>query len=389
MKAVTRVDWLALAFVVLTALDRPPQGLIASALSARRHRRRRVRRRARSRRSSSPADRTRRTRRSPGSRAPRSAPCCSRRVGALAGSARPRRRCRLPPLRVLDSIGGVVLGAAAGLALVWVAGAVCAPHPGPAVAPPRRRSSRSSSSTSTTSVPPRDAAQPARARRPVPGDRRAARAGRAAAIRRSFASRGVRLAAPSVVRVLGTACGLGIEGSGWVAAPKLVVTAAHVVAGRTTRVVVARHRRARCARRSSRSTARTTSRSCGSRGSAAPPAADARSPTPARRWRSSATPRTARSRSMPGRLGSTTVVLEPGRVRPRSGRAQDHGAARRGPARQLRRPGDRRAGRGADDGLRRAHRDVRAASACRATSSRDPRVRAASATGLDRLLRGG
>jgi S1-C subfamily serine protease len=41
----------------------------------------------------------------------------------------------------------------------------------------------------------------------------------------------VRAAAPSVVRVLGTACGLGVEGSGWVAAPGLVVTAAHVVAG--------------------------------------------------------------------------------------------------------------------------------------------------------------
>ena len=35
----------------------------------------------------------------------------------------------------------------------------------------------------------------------------------------------------SVVRVLGTACGLGVEGSGWVAAPDLVVTNAHVVAG--------------------------------------------------------------------------------------------------------------------------------------------------------------
>jgi len=42
---------------------------------------------------------------------------------------------------------------------------------------------------------------------------------------------GVRAAAPSVVRVLGTACGLGVEGSGWVAAPETVVTAAHVVAG--------------------------------------------------------------------------------------------------------------------------------------------------------------
>ncbi len=41
----------------------------------------------------------------------------------------------------------------------------------------------------------------------------------------------VRRASLSVVRVLGTACGLGVEGSGWVAAPGLVVTNAHVVAG--------------------------------------------------------------------------------------------------------------------------------------------------------------
>jgi S1-C subfamily serine protease len=41
----------------------------------------------------------------------------------------------------------------------------------------------------------------------------------------------VRRAGLSVVRVLGTACGLGVEGSGWVAAPGLVVTNAHVVAG--------------------------------------------------------------------------------------------------------------------------------------------------------------
>ncbi len=41
----------------------------------------------------------------------------------------------------------------------------------------------------------------------------------------------VRAASRSVVRVLGTACGLAIEGSGWVAAPGVVVTNAHVVAG--------------------------------------------------------------------------------------------------------------------------------------------------------------
>lgn len=41
----------------------------------------------------------------------------------------------------------------------------------------------------------------------------------------------VAAAGGSGVRVLGTACGLGVAGSGWVAAPQTVVTNAHVVAG--------------------------------------------------------------------------------------------------------------------------------------------------------------
>jgi S1-C subfamily serine protease len=41
----------------------------------------------------------------------------------------------------------------------------------------------------------------------------------------------VLAAEDSIVRVTGTACGLGVEGSGWLAAPGLVVTNAHVVAG--------------------------------------------------------------------------------------------------------------------------------------------------------------
>jgi S1-C subfamily serine protease len=48
---------------------------------------------------------------------------------------------------------------------------------------------------------------------------------------------GVRAAAAGVVRVVGTACGLGVEGSGWVAGPGLVVTNAHVVAGETDTTV--------------------------------------------------------------------------------------------------------------------------------------------------------
>ena len=41
----------------------------------------------------------------------------------------------------------------------------------------------------------------------------------------------VQAASGSVVKVLGTACGLGVQGSGWVAASGVVVTNAHVVSG--------------------------------------------------------------------------------------------------------------------------------------------------------------
>lgn len=47
-------------------------------------------------------------------------------------------------------------------------------------------------------------------------------------------------AGASAVRVLGTACGLGVSGSGWVAAPGLVVTNAHVVAGQDDTTVTTR-----------------------------------------------------------------------------------------------------------------------------------------------------
>jgi uncharacterized membrane protein required for colicin V production len=41
----------------------------------------------------------------------------------------------------------------------------------------------------------------------------------------------VQKAGDSVVQILGNSCGLGVSGSGWVAAPGIVVTNAHVVAG--------------------------------------------------------------------------------------------------------------------------------------------------------------
>ena len=48
---------------------------------------------------------------------------------------------------------------------------------------------------------------------------------------RVLTSAAVRRARPSVVRVTGVSCGIGVEGSGWVARRRIVVTAAHVVAG--------------------------------------------------------------------------------------------------------------------------------------------------------------
>ncbi|HKH13383.1 MAG TPA: MarP family serine protease [Solirubrobacterales bacterium] len=50
----------------------------------------------------------------------------------------------------------------------------------------------------------------------------------------------VRRAGGSVVKILGSACGLGIEGSGWVAGQGLVVTNAHVVAGEDDTTVTTR-----------------------------------------------------------------------------------------------------------------------------------------------------
>jgi S1-C subfamily serine protease len=49
----------------------------------------------------------------------------------------------------------------------------------------------------------------------------------------------VAAARRSVVRILGTACGLGVQGSGWVAGRGIVVTNAHVVAGQDDTTVEA------------------------------------------------------------------------------------------------------------------------------------------------------
>jgi S1-C subfamily serine protease len=145
----------------------------------------------------------------------------------------------LPPLRALDSAGGLVLGAVSGLALVWVVGASALLIPGQVEL---RRAAQKSLVLQGLydAVPPNKLMKILARVDPFPSI--AGPLGPVAppdpALLRSSA---VRRAAPSVVRILGTACGLRIAGSGWVVAPSLVVTAAHVVAGQDDTVVETRH----------------------------------------------------------------------------------------------------------------------------------------------------
>jgi S1-C subfamily serine protease len=136
---------------------------------------------------------------------------------------------RIPPLRSLDTAGGFLLGAATGLFLAWAVGVVALQLPGQTSL--RREVQRSYVLKQLNSLLPPSSLLQALARLdPFP-----ALGGPVAQVPppnpQVLSLPGVRSAAPSVVRILGTACGLGIEGSGWIAAPRTVVTAAHVVAG--------------------------------------------------------------------------------------------------------------------------------------------------------------
>ena len=155
-------------------------------------------------------------------------------IGTLAGSAL-RTRMMKPRLSTLDAGGGLVLGALAGLTLVWVLGAVALLLPGQT---DLRRGAQSSALLQRLNkvVPPTDLLNALARIDPFPTI-----AGPGAPVAppdpRLVHKPGVRRARPSVVRVLGTACGVGVEGTGWTARPNLVVTAAHVVAGQHDTVV--------------------------------------------------------------------------------------------------------------------------------------------------------
>jgi uncharacterized membrane protein required for colicin V production len=135
----------------------------------------------------------------------------------------------IPPLRLLDSVGGLVAGAAVGLTLVWVAGAVALQLPGQTTL--RRDVQRSDVLRRLNEIaPPRSLLRALARVDPLP-QITGPTPPNVPPDARILATARVRLARPSVVRITATACGLGVEGSGWVARPQVVVTAAHVVAG--------------------------------------------------------------------------------------------------------------------------------------------------------------
>ena len=167
-------------------------------------------------------------------------------VGALLGGAilatglegvgaRLRRALILPGLSLADGLLGAALSACLALGAAWIVAAVALQAPGnPSL---RADIQRSAILQGLNALLPTEAVLNALARfDPLPSlglpvEPLAAPPAGIARLGR------VRAAEASVVRVLGTACGLGIEGSGWVAAPGLVVTNAHVIAGESDTTV--------------------------------------------------------------------------------------------------------------------------------------------------------
>ena len=149
-------------------------------------------------------------------------------AGLLAGVLRTSLGV-IPGVRILDRFAGLALGLVAGVFLCWAVGAVLLYLPGETEL---RRSVQRSAILGAINdvVPPERVLETLERVDPIgvflgppaivpPPDEGIGR------------DPDVRRASQSVVRVTGIACGLGVEGSCWVARRGLVVTNAHVVAG--------------------------------------------------------------------------------------------------------------------------------------------------------------
>jgi hypothetical protein len=148
-----------------------------------------------------------------------------------------RSRLTLPGFGFVDGVLGALLTACVGLGVVWILGAVAVHSNGDV----RYEVQRSEIlSRLNKALPPSGPLLNALARfDPFPriDGPEAKVAPPAKGIGRDPQ---IRAAAASVVKILGTACGLGVEGSGWVARDGVVVTNAHVVAGQTDTKVLLR-----------------------------------------------------------------------------------------------------------------------------------------------------
>jgi S1-C subfamily serine protease len=155
-------------------------------------------------------------------------------LGSIAGSF-VRGGLKLTPFRLLDSGGGILLGGATGLVIVWVAGATALLVPGQTAV--RREVLRSEIVRHLNeAVPPARLLHLLAKVDPFPsivGPAAPSKPASPAIVRK----RGVLEAQASVVKIVGIACGIGVEGSGWFATRDLVITAAHVVAGERSMTV--------------------------------------------------------------------------------------------------------------------------------------------------------
>lgn len=141
--------------------------------------------------------------------------------------------------RLADGVGGAALFAVLALAMVWALAAVALRGPGGGASSPLGRiagDSRIVAALDEALPSPDPLLEALRRVAPTP-----TLAGPDPSVPPPDAGRAsdpdIREASRSVVRVTGVACGIGLEGSGWVAGDGLVVTNAHVVAGQTDTLV--------------------------------------------------------------------------------------------------------------------------------------------------------
>jgi S1-C subfamily serine protease len=142
-----------------------------------------------------------------------------------------RNRLSSPASATLDGLGGALLGFALALVLVWAVGVFALQSPPLASLQPVAQDSRILQ-TLKERMPSGLLTQAVADLQPLPKIR-GPEPEVAAPEGNIVNDPDVQAASQRTLRVTGTACGYGVEGSAWVAGRNLVVTNAHVVAGET------------------------------------------------------------------------------------------------------------------------------------------------------------